>query len=53
MPELKINSWPWAWPSRPTKAPRRRPRRRAQELQKNGTVAAIFARHGITYQPTL
>ncbi len=55
MPELKINSWPIGMAVKadePSLADAVGEALRA--LQKNGTVAAIFDRHGITHvQPTL
>jgi len=54
MPELKINSWPLGMAVKADEGELADTLAGAlRELQKNGTVAAIFARHGITYlQPT-
>ena len=54
MPELKINSWPLGMAVKADEGELADTLAGAlRELQKNGSVAAIFARHGITYlQPT-
>lgn len=52
MPELKINSWPLGMAVKAEEGALADALAGAlRELQKNGTVAAIFARHGITHQP--
>ena len=55
MPELKINSWPIGMAVKAEETALADTVGEAlRVLQKNGTVASIFARHGITYvQPTL
>ncbi len=55
MPELKINNWPLGMAVKAEEAALADALAGAlKELQRNGTVAAIFARHGVTYlQPTL
>lgn len=55
MPELKINNWPLGMAVKADDTALAAALGDAlHRLQKNGTVAAIFARHGITYvQPTL
>ncbi len=55
MPELKINSWPLGMAVKAEESALAETLGNAlKELQKNGTVAAIFARNGVTYQqPTL
>lgn len=55
MPELKFNHWPLGMAVKAEEGPLADALGDAlKELQKNGTVAAIFARHGITHQaPTL
>ena len=55
MPELKINSWPLGMAVKADEGELADALADAlHALQKDGTVAAIFARHGVTYvQPTL
>jgi len=55
MPELKINSWPLGMAVKADETGLANAIDKAlKELEKNGTVAAIFARHGVTYvKPTL
>jgi ABC-type amino acid transport substrate-binding protein len=55
MPELKINNWPLGMAVKAEENTLAETLAGAlRELQRNGTVAAIFARHGVTYlQPTL
>ena len=55
MPELKINNWPLGMAVKAEENALAETLAGAlRELQRNGTVAAIFARHGVTYlQPTL
>jgi ABC-type amino acid transport substrate-binding protein len=55
MPELKINSWPLGMAVKADDTQLADALSEAlKQLQKDGTVAAIFARHGISYlQPTL
>ena len=55
MPELKINSWPLGMAVKAEENGLADAIDKAlKELEKNGTVAAIFARHGVTYvKPTL
>lgn len=55
MPELKINNWPLGMAVKAEENALAETLVGAlRELQRNGTVAAIFARHGVTYlQPTL
>lgn len=55
MPELKINSWPLGMAVKADDTGLADALSEAlKQLQKDGTVAAIFARHGISYlQPTL
>ena len=55
MPELKINSWPLGMAVKADEGELADALAGAlHALQKDGTVAAIFARHGVTYvQPTL
>jgi ABC-type amino acid transport substrate-binding protein len=54
MPELKINSWPLGMAVKADETGLADALAALKRLQKNGTVAAIFARHGITYvKPTL
>ncbi|WP_079435897.1 ABC transporter substrate-binding protein [Zoogloea sp. LCSB751] len=55
MPELKINSWPLGMAVKAEESGLADAIDKAlKELEKNGTVAAIFARHGVTYvKPTL
>lgn len=55
MPELKINSWPIGMAVKAEETALADAIGEAlRTLQKNGSVAAIFARHGVTYvQPTL
>lgn len=55
MPELKINSWPLGMAVKADDTGLADALADAlKRLQKDGTVAAIFARHGISYlQPTL
>ncbi|WP_374478374.1 substrate-binding periplasmic protein [Zoogloea sp.] len=52
MPELKFNHWPLGMAVKADEAALADALSAAlKELQKNGTVAALFARYGITYQP--
>ena len=55
MPELKFNNWPLGMATKADEGPLADALSAAlKELQKKGTVASIFARHGITYlAPTL
>lgn len=55
MPELKINSWPIGMAVKAEETALANTIGEAlRTLQKNGTVASVFARHGITHvQPTL
>ncbi|MBS0348558.1 MAG: transporter substrate-binding domain-containing protein [Proteobacteria bacterium] len=55
MPELKINSWPLGMAVKAEESGLAGAIDQAlKELEKNGTVAAIFARNGVTYvKPTL
>ncbi len=52
MPELKFNHWPLGMAVKADEAALADALSAAlKELQKSGTVAALFARYGITYQP--